>query len=1109
MSDDDNDDLGELAPDSFSPSAWRGQTMAQLLKQPRGMPVPETAEVMEEIDRILALPWREPVVEGSATAQAMVELGMRRHAREVSPGDCPCGCGLACNCRNIDRRIAEINPRTGRTKRRCVHRLKWEQAWTLFEMSVVGGVAASAPVGLGKCLDPFTEVFDYKRGRRRFLAECGDLSVASFDGTLCVKNAAAFPSGEKQCLQLKLADGTTIVASVDHPIKTARGWVRADELTTSDMVAVAVEMPEPQTHTLANDNEVKFVAYMLSDGACSQNQLTFTNADRPVIDDWMKAARALRYRITEAAPKSRARNFRALKGRERAATGPGHYISVEDKVRLRWGLYGLAKNKRVHPDVWGLPRRQIALFLNRFWACDGHVSKSTVEITLASEKLVDDLRFLLLRLGVRSRKSYKVSSYVKNGERHKFDSWRLALCGESALRFLEEVGDVLGKERACRRLRNALTGTRRNTNRDVVPIGPAELHEICDELGLHPQRSGPGNKLKDGRTKVHRQLGATRGQHISRAKFLKFCRERNYQGKYAHLATSDVAWERVVEAIDVGVRRVYDLTVPGTHNFVANGVVVHNSLLDIIGAMAFRNVEIGLLLIPPNLRRQILLEHALVAEHFHVPNFRVHMPGKLTLKSALQHAKDGRVSPTVHVVPYNFISGEKNSVWIENLRPDAILLDEFDSLADLESSRTMRFMRFLEEHYLTTRVAAWTGSATDSSISEMAHILLAALRKRSPMPTSMEVIDQFSRHLDAVKNPCPPGALERFLQPGDESVRLAFARRVAGTAGCIMIGGERIIRTDAGELVECDVREKVVDEIPQRVLDALHKARNSLRPDSMVSDDPDEIIVDELEQARVVRQIALGVFYRWDWKGVSRPLALEWLAKRRAWNAELREKMLQGEPLLDSEKLCTDAAKRAWGDLPRSPDLPEWRARNWPAWRDIQDRCKPETVAEWIDKWLVHDVADWACSNKGIVWYCMREFAMELGKLTGLKVYGEGSGAELAEGLETGKITGEETIIASLKSHGRGTNGLQFIFDTNGIINAIASARMTQQVLGRTCRDGQQSSVVTTDVWLHTREIRSSFDDALRRAVYVQDMTSEEQMLLRGWRGYQADLRDR
>jgi replicative DNA helicase len=43
-------------------------------------------------------------------------------------------------------------------------------------------------------------------------------------------------------------------------------------------------------------------------------------------------------------------------------------------------------------------------------------------------------------------------------------------------------------------------------------------------------------------------------------------------------AVSDVRWDQLVDIRPLGVEEVFDATVPGTHNFLANGVVAHNSI---------------------------------------------------------------------------------------------------------------------------------------------------------------------------------------------------------------------------------------------------------------------------------------------------------------------------------------------------------------------------------------------------------------------------------------------------------------------------------------------------------------------------------------------------
>ena len=53
------------------------------------------------------------------------------------------------------------------------------------------------------------------------------------------------------------------------------------------------------------------------------------------------------------------------------------------------------------------------------------------------------------------------------------------------------------------------------------------------------------------------------------------------------LAESDVYWDKIVSIEPDGVEEVFDLTVPGPHNFVANDVIAHNSIEQDADVVAF------------------------------------------------------------------------------------------------------------------------------------------------------------------------------------------------------------------------------------------------------------------------------------------------------------------------------------------------------------------------------------------------------------------------------------------------------------------------------------------------------------------------------------------
>ena len=44
------------------------------------------------------------------------------------------------------------------------------------------------------------------------------------------------------------------------------------------------------------------------------------------------------------------------------------------------------------------------------------------------------------------------------------------------------------------------------------------------------------------------------------------------------IASSDLYWDRIVSIEPLGPQPVYDATVKGSHNFIADGLVAHNSI---------------------------------------------------------------------------------------------------------------------------------------------------------------------------------------------------------------------------------------------------------------------------------------------------------------------------------------------------------------------------------------------------------------------------------------------------------------------------------------------------------------------------------------------------
>jgi intein/homing endonuclease len=458
-------------------------------------------------------------------------------------------------------------------------------------------IAVRSGQGPGKCLTGDSEVLDAVTGRLCTLEELAgtgrSISVYCMDTvTQKIKTAPAhaFPSGVKDCVVISTDAGQKISLSTDHPMFTPAGWKSACLLKEGDLVATPRRLQTPILPSRMTDNEVIFLAYMSADGGTAGGSCGFTQMPGKVLDEFLD--------VTVRLGGSTRRKKSMSKANEYGISGMRPLSSVH-------GLNDcLAKHKRIPPEVMGLPDRQLALFLNRFWACDGYIEKDGPGTCLASELLVRDIQTALLRFGIRSRVKYKACRYEKEGK--VFDAWRLTVSGvTNLLTFYANIGMVLGKEPACQRSCNKALCKSENTNTDIVPIQIKEMQDIISDLGVASRK---GQKPEAGQLTKGKIRKICRGRdysYLSRDKFKAFCELADYQGKYRKLAENDIYWVRVRSTKSIGQMPVYDMEVPGVGNFVCNNLIVHNTALSTIIAFwrAFRSYKSLTIVTAPTMRQ--------------------------------------------------------------------------------------------------------------------------------------------------------------------------------------------------------------------------------------------------------------------------------------------------------------------------------------------------------------------------------------------------------------------------------------------------------------------------------------------------------------------------
>jgi replicative DNA helicase len=404
----------------------------------------------------------------------------------------------------------------------------------------------------------------------RELAESGerDIPVWSLDTGLRMVPATmarAFPTGTKDVFELRLGSGRTVTASANHPFLTVDGWLRLDELTIGSRIAVPRLIPQPKETQEWPEHEVALLAHLIGDGCVAPRQpIHYTSADPACLDAVEAAAR--RFGIQPRRVEQGTWSHVYLPSPVRQARGRHNPIA---EWLGQWGLYGWRSHEKFVPTpVFALSDDQVGLFLRHLWATDGSVGwwgQGRVHYASTSRRLVDDVRLLLLRLGIRSTLRTVVGSPDRLGYQLCVDG-----CDEQ-LAFLDRVGAVGKKVGGAEDLRQRLQGVVANTNVDTVPVA----------VWARVKSAMRGSAV------TSRQLAAQLGTAYCGSTLYKHAPSRSRLARVADvvdddvlraLASSDVFWDRVVGIDARGSQLVFDATVESTHNFIANGIVVENSI---------------------------------------------------------------------------------------------------------------------------------------------------------------------------------------------------------------------------------------------------------------------------------------------------------------------------------------------------------------------------------------------------------------------------------------------------------------------------------------------------------------------------------------------------
>src|SRR5579885_2336520 len=373
--------------------------------------------------------------------------------------------------------------------------------------------------------------------------------------------------------------GDSIRGTANHPLLTMKPggeltWTKIGDLQPDSYVALArcscvfgqsAVLPEsfyplPRQPRTMTPDLAYWLGLLTAEGSVTHYETRFTNGSQTLIDRFVELTQSL-FGL-EAVPHRKGKTY-------------NYNVSISNKALAAWlqGELGVARDshaRTVPAHVLASSKADILAFLEGLFRGDATIrgnkeGSNTFKYTSKSRQLARQVHVLLLNLGVIG----SLWSHENEGE----TCYNVTLRGDQVLDLVELIPSL--RDKATAPLRETRS---EKTNYDHLPYGPTLLNGHGGDGYLARIVTGD------------RQLSSNRAPTLLAA-----------QPELTHTALATLVQQNylgltVRKVRPAGIEPVYDLLVPGTHSFVADGFVQHNSqdISELVGGIDLSTIgEVG------------------------------------------------------------------------------------------------------------------------------------------------------------------------------------------------------------------------------------------------------------------------------------------------------------------------------------------------------------------------------------------------------------------------------------------------------------------------------------------------------------------------------------
>ncbi|HJT78125.1 MAG TPA: SNF2-related protein, partial [Gemmataceae bacterium] len=525
---------------------------------------------------------------------------------------------------------------------------------------------------------------------------------------------------------IRLEDGNELVVTRRHRLLGRDGW--ENRLRAGDVVCVPSRLvwdgPE------ADPDLVTLLAWQIAEGNEPPGRSTVRISQKAVAR--LQALRCLARRVGDRY----GLKMNRMSICQPAGDAPSLVItSVAYRAFLEqrgyhWGQR--SAGKRVPDWILSAGPETARTFLRHYFAAEGSVCRRARQVSIcsASEWLMRQLSHLLRRFGIWLRLTAK-RKRATNGKAIWRTYFEGTLGGNAARRFLQDVGfDDPEKQAALEGLCAVLP----NTNVEGVPATDL-LVALARVTGLPYRHLAPNTVYFYGTQEFSRASAHATVQAIDRvlsgeaeAAYRRLPRSKwtdatlraydrldrdaaqQCRDRLARLANREVYYTRIAGIREVMYEGwVYDLEVPGHHNFVAGGILCHNTVQTMAAVELLareRNIERVLIVAPSSVKYQWETEIRRFTDR----------PVQI-IDGGAKERRALYAQPTFYrLINYEFVLRDLDE--LNAWQPDLIVLDEAQRIKNWES-KISRAVKKLRSRY----ALVLTGTPLENKIEELYSIV--------------------------------------------------------------------------------------------------------------------------------------------------------------------------------------------------------------------------------------------------------------------------------------------------------------------------------------------------------------------------------------------------